>query len=175
MNIFLSDDPRAFSWDKLGNIEEGRMYLGSTMPVLLYRMQTYSLRSVLSNEFGAEKADELFRKSGHVSGQELAKNVLNLDLDFNAFIAQLSEQFIALGIGILHIEAFDEETGHFTLTVAEDLDCSGLTPTNETVCCFDEGLIAGILEVYTGKRHQVIEVDCWATGARVCRFKGTRL
>jgi predicted hydrocarbon binding protein len=58
------------------------------------------------------------------------------------------------------------------LTVGQDLDCSGLPVTNETVCNYDEGFIAGILEAYTGKKYEVREVDCWANGDRVCRFNG---
>ncbi|MGL4282715.1 MAG: V4R domain-containing protein [Eubacterium aggregans] len=66
----------------------------------------------------------------------------------------------------------DEESGIFTLTVAEDLDCSGLPPTDEVVCNYDEGFIAGIMTVYTGRTYKVHEIDCWASGARVCRFQG---
>jgi predicted hydrocarbon binding protein len=55
----------------------------------------------------------------------------------------------------------------------EDLDCSGLPITNETICNYDEGFIAGILNAYTGKTYEVRELDCWANGDRVCRFHGT--
>jgi len=75
-------------------------------------------------------------------------------------------------IGILRMEAFDPDTGNIVLTVGQDLDCSGLPITNENVCIYDEGFIAGILEVYTGKKYDVREVDCWASGDRVCRFNG---
>ena len=75
-------------------------------------------------------------------------------------------------IGILRIESFDAETGEFVLTVAEDLDCSGLPPTNEVVCTYDEGFLSGILDVYSGKKYHVREIDCWANGDRVCRFNG---
>lgn len=48
----------------------------------------------------------------------------------------------------------------FTVTVSEDLDCSGLPITGTTVCDYDEGFLSGILEVYTGKPFQVKEIDC---------------
>ena len=70
------------------------------------------------------------------------------------------------------MENFDE-AGNMVLTVGEDLDCSGIPITDETVCYYDEGFIAGILEVYTGKKYHVREIDCWANGDRVCRFRGT--
>ncbi len=58
----------------------------------------------------------------------------------------------------------------FVLTVSEDLDCSGLPVSGETVCDYDEGFIAGILNEYTQIEFDVKEVDCWASGGRVCRF-----
>jgi predicted hydrocarbon binding protein len=42
--------------------------------------------------------------------------------------------------------------------------------TDEVVCTYDEGFIAGILERYTGKPFNVKEIDCWASGGRICRF-----
>jgi len=44
----------------------------------------------------------------------------------------------------------------------------------EAVCTFDEGLIAGIFETFTGTPFQVEEVDCWCTGDRTCRFEAKR-
>ena len=65
----------------------------------------------------------------------------------------------------------DEAAGKFVLTVAEDADCSGLPVLGETVCNYDEGFIAGVLSTYTGRQYTAVEVDCWATGDRVCRFR----
>ena len=72
---------------------------------------------------------------------------------------------------MLRIEDVNEETGRIILTVSEDADCSGLPVLGETVCNYDEGFIAGILSLYSGKTYEAIEVDCWATGDRVCRFR----
>ena len=56
-------------------------------------------------------------------------------------------------------------------TVAEDADCSGLPLLGETVCNYDEGFISGILSSYMGKQYEAVEINCWATGDRVCRFQ----
>jgi predicted hydrocarbon binding protein len=73
-------------------------------------------------------------------------------------------------VGILRIEKADLENLELVMTVSEDLDCSGLPVIDETVCEYDEGFIAGVLQVYTGKEFHVREVDCWASGERTCRF-----
>jgi len=170
-NVFKDNSRRVFKWESLGDIKHGREALGEEMPVIVYRLMQFTLHDALSLELGMEKANDLFRVAGHMAGKEFAKNVLNLKLDFDGFISHLQEALKTLKIGILRMEFFNPEDGQMVLTVAEDLDCSGLPVTNESVCVYDEGFISGILEVYTGKKYEVRETDCWATGDRVCRFK----
>jgi predicted hydrocarbon binding protein len=173
-NIFLEGATHNnFSWENLGDIKEGRGDLGEEMPVLVYRLMQYTMLDVLTKAYGAEKANEYFRDAGFLAGSEFARNTLNLDVNFDTFLENLKDSLATLKIGILRMEAFDAETGNIVLTVAQDLDCSGLPVTNENVCNYDEGFIAGILETYTGKKYVVREVDCWANGDRVCRFNGT--
>lgn len=171
-NVFKKNTKKAFIWDNLGDIKHGRGDLGEEMPVIVYRLMQYTMLDVLSEEFGLERGNKFFYAAGHLAGVEFTKNVLNLDLDFNSFVSHLQETLKLLKIGILRMEFFDPDTGEIVLTVGEDLDCSGLPVTNENVCIYDEGFISGILEVYTGKKYNVKEIDCWASGARVCRFKG---
>ncbi|MDR0357770.1 MAG: 4-vinyl reductase [Clostridiales Family XIII bacterium] len=175
-NVFKKEGAHHdFSWENLGDIKAGRGDLGEEMPVLVYRLMQYTLLDVLTKEFGEEKANDCFRESGFLAGKEFAQNTLDLTADFSAFIANLQGVLQELKIGILRMEAFDAATGDIVLTVGQDLDCSGLPITNETVCNYDEGFIAGILNAYTGKKYDVREVDCWANGDRVCRFKGKQM
>jgi len=51
---------------------------------------------------------------------------------------------------------------NFTLTVAEDLDCSGLPVCEETICTYDEASSADCFGVY-GREFHVKEVDCWCS------------
>jgi predicted hydrocarbon binding protein len=173
-NVFAAPTTHnKFAWSNLGDIKEGRGDLGEEMPVLVYRLMQFTMLDVLTQNYGAEKANDLFRDAGFLAGTEFAKNVLDLQVDLDSFVANLQKALEDLKIGILRMEAFDAETGNLVLTVGEDLDCSGLPLTNETVCNYDEGFIAGILETYTGKKYTVREIDCWANGDRTCRFKGT--
>lgn len=171
-NVFSHYLHSDFSWDSLGDIKTGRGNLGEEMPVLVYRLMEYSLNDVLVKKEGQEYSNEIFRKAGWLAGSEFAKNALDLTLDTDEFVSSLQKTLAELKIGILRMEQFDHETGEFILTIAEDLDCSGLPPTNEVVCTYDEGFLAGILHAYSGKTYRVREIDCWANGARVCRFSG---
>ena len=170
-NIFDSEDDNKFSWESIGNIDEGRRNLGNEMPVFVYRLLQFTIKDELVKQFGIEKTIEIFRNSGDLAGREFANHMLDLTLEFDDFVKQLQEILSESKIGILRIEKFDLETGRAILTVGEDLDCSGLPITGETVCNYDEGFLAGILKVYTKKDYVVTEIDCWATGSRVCRFE----
>ncbi|MDR0952418.1 MAG: 4-vinyl reductase [Oscillospiraceae bacterium] len=143
------------------------------MPVLVYRLMQYSLLDVMSSELGEAKANDFFRKAGFLAGQNFAQNVLNLSLNLTDFLDHLRRTMKDLKIGVLQMEKIDPITGEMILTVGEDLDCSGLPMTNESVCTYDEGFISGILFKYTGRRFDVTEVDCWANGNLVCRFRAT--
>ena len=162
--------PSSFSWDGLGDISEGRTNLGYDMPVIVYRLFQYALKDILSREYGEEMSSAIYRAAGHLAGLQFARKVLDLSGDFDFFITNLQKQLTDLKIGILRIEKADLVNLSLTLTVSEDLDCSGLPVTDETVCDYDEGFIAGILEAYTGKTFDVKEIDCWASGDRTCRF-----
>ena len=96
--------------------------------------------------------------------------MLNMDQPLNQFVSELQAKLQELKIGVLRIEEIDEENGRIVLTVAEDADCSGLPVLGETVCNYDEGFISGIMSQYSGKNYTAVEIDCWATGDRVCRF-----
>jgi predicted hydrocarbon binding protein len=159
-----------FSWKDLGDIEAGRPNLGNLMNVAVYRLMQYTLRDVLNRRLSVEKATELLREAGRLAGTEFCANVLDRSLPFNGFVADLQEKLLHLKIGVMRVEKSDLEKMEFILTVDEDLDCSGLPLTDETVCEYDEGFIAGVLEAYTGREFDAREVDCWASGARTCRF-----
>lgn len=161
-NIFMEDrSHHIFKWENLGNIKEGRGDLGEDMPVIIYRLLEYSINHILTEEYGVEQANELFRKAGFLAGTEFAKNMLDLTQELSGLFAQLQQVMKDLKIGILRVESVSEQDGTIFLTVAQDLDCSGLPPTNEVVCNYDEGFISGILEAYTNKPYFVREVDCW--------------
>lgn len=130
----MKQDSYNFKWSDIGDIETGRPNLGANTNVSVYRLMQYTMRSVLNQEFGAQKAAELFYKSGYNAGKEFCSNLLDTKLEFYDFISQLQQILKELNIGILRVEKSDLEKMKFMITVAEDLDCSGLPITNETVC-----------------------------------------
>ena len=169
-NIFLAGRKPIQFEEYLKYDENSRGNLGEELPVLVYRMLEYSLKEELIRRYGKDEQVEIFRSAGRMAGEYFAKNMLDLTQPLDAFVNELQKKMQEMKIGVLRIEDVDEASGRIILTVAEDADCSGLPILGETVCNYDEGFISGILSTYSGKPYTAIEVDCWATGDRVCRF-----
>ena len=165
---------KTFDWGRIGDIAVGRENMGADMPVAVYRLLMYSMMDELSERYGKEPANDIVRGIGYRAGMAIAENLLvDSGGDFNVFVADLQQKLKDLKVGILRIESVDLDKQHIILTVSEDLDCSGLPVTGESVCIYDEGLLTGLLFAVTGKKFSVIEVDCWATGDRTCRFEAS--
>jgi uncharacterized protein len=160
-----------FCWENLGDLEIGRPNLGLLAPVLVYRLMQYALKAVLAQKLGPAATKEIFINAGRLAGEEFCRTMLDIDLELDRFLVELSKKLVDWKIGVLEIEDIQPDTLEMTLTVAEDLDCSGLPPSDQTWCDYDEGFLAGILKAYTGKDFQVTEIACWALGDRICRFK----
>lgn len=167
------DGKYKFSWDLIGDIENGRPNLGNMTRVEVYRLMQFSFRDVIEKHVGSEKADQIFYESGRLAGQEFYKNMMTVTDDFNEFINELQTLLRDLGVGILRVENIDLENKEITLTVSEDLDCSGLPELDFETCIYDEGFIASLLECFSGTDYTVKEIDCWCTGDRTCRFKAS--
>lgn len=164
-------DKSPLAAESISNISTARPNLGADVPVWVYRLMQYTLRTALDNEFGVDKADKILYNAGKMAGAEFYASRIEAGLDFNDFISTLQRELKENKIAIFRVEKQDTEKLNFMVTMAEDLDCSGLPILNETVCVYDEGFLAGIMGSYTGKDFDAREVDCWATGERVCRFE----
>jgi len=167
----MSNQQYDFQWEHLGDIQKGRPNLGELTSVATYRLMQYTLRDVLTKELGYEKALEILSKAGMKAGEEFCRNMLDTSLEMNDFIEHLKDVLIELKMGVLRVEKMDLDSLKMVFTMSEDLDCSGLPIIGVEFCDYDEGFIAGILKVYTGHTFSVKEIDCWATGERICRFK----
>lgn len=168
----MSKRKYAFSWALIGDISQARPNLGPTLRIEVYRLMQFCFRDVLESHYGAEEVDKIFYEAGELAGREFYKNALEPKPNSFQDLAQRLQSVLAsLGIGILRVEEASLDTLNFTLTVSEDLDCSGLPELGYETCIYDEGFLAGILAEFSGRSFTVKEVDCWHTSERTCRFE----
>jgi len=159
-----------FSWDLIGDIE-ARGNMGPYARVEVYRLLQFSVRDVLEQNFGTEKADDLIRDAGKLAGEHFYQQYLAEVTTLTTLVTELQRLLKDMGIGIFRVESGSlEDGGELILTVCEDLDCSGLPEMDHEFCAYDEGFIAGVLGKFTGRELHVRETDCWCTGDRTCRF-----
>lgn len=158
-----------FSWDLIGDVEDGRENLGTEMDVAVYRLMQFTLRDVIEQRYGAEVTDEIFFEAGKLAGKTLYEKLIAPVETLDEFVKKTQDVLREKKIGILRVESVSEEK--IVLTVDEDLDCSGLPIMEYETCIYDEGLISALFECFTGKSWRAVEVDCWCTGARTCRFE----
>jgi predicted hydrocarbon binding protein len=160
----------AFDWGSLGDLGVGRPNLGDVTSVTAYRLFQFSLRHVLEERMGVAETDAMLHRAGRLAGKEFAATQLDRERCPEDYLADAIRKMEELRIGVLRTEKADLDKMEFTLTVSEDLDCSGVPITGRPICSFDEGFIAGMFERFAGRPFPVKEIDCWATGAKICRF-----
>ena len=160
----------AFSWNLVGDIELGRPHLGKYTRLEVYRVMQFTFRDAIEKKYGTQVADEIFYEAGKIAGAAFYQQFITPTEDVNDFLRQVQTALKDLSIGLLRVEKADVEYSQFTLTVAEDLDCSGLPELGFEVCVYDEGFIAAVFESQFGRKFNVKEIDCWCTGGRICRF-----
>jgi predicted hydrocarbon binding protein len=159
-----------FSWDLLGDLEQGRPNLGPQVRLEIYRLLLFSFRDVLEQHVGTDETDRIIYGAGRLAGEQVYEHLIGDTADFEHYIARLQQVLRETGVGILRLEESDLEAGRLVLTVSEDTDCSGLPDSGDEICVYDEGFIAALLESFTGRPFKVTEVDCWCSGDRTCRF-----
>lgn len=162
----------AFSWDVINaDTDDCRPELGDTTTLEVYRLFQFTIRDILEQHYGTEEADNIFREAGILAGRAFFEKYCQEATDIGSLAKIVQERFRKMSIGIVRFEEVDLEKMEFKLTVDEDLECSGLPDTNEQICIYDEGLIKGILDAFSGKSFSVKEIDCWCSGERTCRFQ----
>ena len=145
--------------------------MGNSTRIEVYRLFQYTLRDVLEARYGTEESDRILYEAGYLAGKNFCEKFVGPRESFDDFVGAVQHALLELKVGILRMESEDRENARFTLTVSEDLDCSGLPDMEHSVCTYDEGFIAGIFKVFSGQDFAVKEIDCWCTGDRTCRFE----
>lgn len=129
----------------------------------------FTLRDALEEEYGKAATDAIFKKAGKIAGSAFYARYIGPVSTMDEFIRNAQKALREQRIGILRIEDVSSE-GNVTLTVGEDLDCSGLPELEYELCIYDAGFIAALFEAFTQTPWKATEIDCWCTGARTCRF-----
>jgi predicted hydrocarbon binding protein len=163
-----------FDWKLIGNIEEGRPNLGAQVDLDMYRLMQFTMRDTLEARYGTEAADEIFCAAGKLAGAEFYEHYIKPVESVDEFVGKTQQTLREKRVGVLRLEEAVMDEGRVTLTIDEDLDCSGLPELDYETCVYDEGFVSALFESFTKGKWKAEEIDCWCTGARTCRFLVTK-
>jgi hypothetical protein len=121
-----------------------RPTLGDTAGVALYRL----LRLVALEEIIGRGA----AGTAYVAGKKLGNSLGLSKLD------QFLELCASLKVGIIQVPVLTESRVY--VDVYECVTCSGMRTVGRTLCHFEAGLIAGVIETVVKKRARAREVTC---------------
>jgi predicted hydrocarbon binding protein len=164
----------AFNWDLIGDIEEGRPNLGPQVDLDMYRLMQFTMRDTLEARYGEKVTDEIFYAAGKLAGAEFYEHHIKPVSSVDEFVGKTQQVLRDKRIGVLRLEEAFLDEGRVTLTIDEDLDCSGLPELDYETCVYDEGFVSALFECFTNNKWKAEEIDCWCTGARTCRFLVTQ-
>lgn len=121
-----------------------RPKLGDRAGVALYRLlRLVALEDIIGRGAGA---------TAYVAGKKLGSNL---------GITKL-EDFLALchAISLGNVEVPVMTSSRIHVDVYECVTCSGMRPVGRTLCQFEAGLVAGVVQAITGKATKAKEVTC---------------
>lgn len=148
-----------------------RKELGSLTRVEIFRIVRAHLVDTVNIALGEKAANSIVHESGKIAGYEIYQNFLRGAKDLNELVTKTTELLKTLKVGLLRVDKADVKKGEFLITVNECVSCAGVPDRGEPICYFEGGIIAGVLENFTGKDVEVKEIKCWAMGNQTCQFE----
>jgi len=137
-------------------------------PVTMARVDVGNALSILRPTLGNEAGIGLYRLlrlvalediigrgasgTAYIAGKKLGNGLGLKRLD------DFLELCVSLKIGVIKVPTLTPSQAH--VDVYECVTCSGMTPVGRTLCSFEGGMIAGVVETVTGRRAKAREVTC---------------
>lgn len=121
-----------------------RPKLGDKAGVALYRLlRLVALEDIIGRGAGA---------TAYVAGKKLGQNLGLTNLD--DFLNLCS----AISLGIVKVPVMTPN--RIYVDVFECVTCSGMAPVGRTLCQFEAGIVAGVVQSVTGKQTKAKEMTC---------------
>lgn len=121
-----------------------RPQLGDRAGVALYRLlRLVALEDIIGRGAGA---------TAYVAGKKLGQNLGITKLEDFLALCQ------AISLGIVKVPVLS--ASRIYVDVYECVTCAGMTPVGRTLCQFEAGLVAGVVQTVTGKQTKAKEMTC---------------
>jgi predicted hydrocarbon binding protein len=148
----------------------GRSKLGQLVPVHVFR----ALRLEGMKEIAGRGANAIIYRGGRNLGYNIGQDISTRMSDpgnLNEYLTTVVHTFEQLGIGIVSVAGGSFSDGQVYLQVDECVTCAGIPNIGETVCHFEGGVVAGIIQNFTKSIVTCKEIQCWGKGDKSCVFE----
>lgn len=101
------------------------------------------------------------------AGYDIGTNVISKEIKacgLKEVLKELADIWKKLNLGTVEI------VGANRIRVKDCYQCGHMPDVGKPLCASDAGIIAGVLDRATGKKHSVKETKCWGTGYDFCEF-----
>lgn len=121
-----------------------RPKLGDQAGVALYRLlRLVALEDIVGRGAGA---------TAYVAGKKLGQNLGITKLD--DFLALCK----AISLGVVEVPVMT--SSRIYVDVYECVTCAGMAPVGRTLCQFEAGIVAGVVQAVTGRQTKAKEMTC---------------
>ncbi|RUM61554.1 MAG: 4-vinyl reductase [Persephonella sp.] len=141
-----------------------RKKLGSDIPIEIFRVFRHFSQIYAEDLLGKKATGILFINAGKELGKNVGKKLYDKDLE--KYIKNVKEFVEKEKIGILKVVEASNKKLVFQLD--ECITCAGMDNIGKRICFFEVGFVAGVVEVFLGKKVIAEETKCNANGEGVC-------
>ncbi len=102
------------------------------------------------------------------AGYDIGSNIISKEIkacELKEILRELAGIWKKLSLGTVEL------IGKNRIRVKDCYQCGHMPDVGKTLCPSDAGIIAGVLDRTTGKKHSVKETKCWGTGYDFCEFE----
>lgn len=143
-NASVATEPPGKRVDIANALAIVRPQLGDKAGVALYRLlRLVALEDIIGRGAGA---------TAYVAGKKLGANLGITKLE------QFLELCSAISLGVIQVPVMT--ASRIYVDVYECVTCSGMAPVGRTLCQFEAGIVAGVVQAVTGKAAKAREVTC---------------
>jgi predicted hydrocarbon binding protein len=141
-----------------------RPHLGEEVPVMVFRAFRVFMGMYLDDMVGHKGAITLMQNAGRELGKEVGSSLK--DGNIERYLGKVADFVRDAKIGLL--VPVDMRDNIIVVALDECITCSGMPNIGKRICHFESGFVAGVVEVYTGKKVRAYETKCNAMGEGIC-------
>lgn len=141
-----------------------RPQLGEEVPLLVFRAFRVFTGIYLEDVVGEKGASALIQKAGRELGKEVG--AMLFDEKLSTYLSRVADFVKDSKIGLLLPVEFTED--RLVVALDECITCSGMPNIGKSICHFEAGFVAGVVESHAKKRVRAYETKCNAKGDHIC-------